>query len=258
MVDRPDRGVGDVHAYVCSERAGGNDVYDAKTFVNVVDRLISVAESVPEDGAVFTELTAAMTAAFDIEGASVLIPDDDDSLHVASTSAALDAVEKCQTSVQRGPACDAYRGSRIVAVADIARARHRWPQFADVAARAGIGGVAAFPLLREGDTIGSLVLYSTVPQAWSVTDLDAARVLARLATSQIAYSAQLRNMTQVSEQLQHALESRIVIEQAKGVLAATSNIDTEAAFERIRQHARRHRTSVRDVARAVVEQRVRL
>nr|WP_240930813.1 GAF and ANTAR domain-containing protein [Rhodococcus sp. B10] len=212
-----------------------------------------------DDDAVFTELTAALTAVFDIVGTSVLVLGDDDDLHVASTSGAIEAIERCQTAVQHGPAYDAFRGSRIVAVADIARARHRWPQFVDVAAHAGIGGVAAFPLQRGNDDVmGSLVLYSTVSRAWSATDLDATRVLARLAIAQRASAKQLRTMTEVSEQLQHALESRIVIEQAKGVLAATSNIDTEAAFERMRHHARRHRMRLRDVAQAVVDYRVRL
>lgn len=233
-------------------------MYDARKFVNVVDRLITVAESMSDDDAVFTELTTALTAVFDIVGTSVLVSGDDDDLHVASTSGAIEAIERCQTAVQHGPAYDAFRGSRIVAVADIARARHRWPQFVDVAAHAGIGGVAAFPLQRGNDVMGSLVLYSTVPHAWSASDLDATRVLARLVIAQRASAKQLRTMTEVSEQLQHALESRIVIEQAKGVLAATSNIDTDAAFERMRHHARRHRMSVRDVAQAVVDYRVRL
>ncbi|WP_176444478.1 GAF and ANTAR domain-containing protein [Rhodococcoides kyotonense] len=219
---------------------------------------MTVAEEAPEDGVIFRELSSALTAAFDIVGASVLIPRDDDSLEVASVPTELAAIEKCQAEFQRGPGCDAYRGAQIVAVADIARAHQRWPRFVDVAVRAGIVGVAAFPLFRGGDAMGSLVLYSTAPQAWSATDLDAARVLARLATAQLFQSDRLRKMKQLSEQLEHALESRIVIEQAKGVLAATDNVDTEAAFERIRQHARRHRTSVREVARAVVEHRVRL
>ncbi|WP_072803299.1 ANTAR domain-containing response regulator [Rhodococcoides yunnanense] len=227
--------------------------------MKVVDRMVGLAETLPENDVVFGHLVEAVTEVFDLAGASVLISDNEgEALAVSVTTPAVVSLADCQVEYQRGPGCDAYREARTVDAGDVALVRQRWPKFADVAARLGVAAVASFPLFREGEVMGSLDLYSSKLQQWSTAELDAARVLARFACAQLINSVQVRRMKEVAEQLEHALESRIIIEQAKGVLAASDNIDTELAFERLRQHARKHRTSVREIAQAVVEYRVRI
>lgn len=234
-------------------------MYDPRTYVSVLDRFVGLAETVPENAAaVFDELVGAVTEAFELVGACVLVRREDDTLVLAASTPAVGALVECQVEFQRGPGCDAYREARVVDTGDIGVTRLRWPKFADAAARSGVAAAASLPLSSGGEVIGSLDMYSPVPQPWSAADLEAARVLARFACAQLVNSGHLRKMKEVSEQLEHALESRIIIEQAKGVLAASDNIDTEVAFERLRHHARRHRTSVREIAQAVVEYRVRI
>lgn len=233
-------------------------MYDPETFVSVLDRLVGLVETVPDDDAVFDQLVESVSEVFQLVGACVLVRRHSDVLAVAAASPAVAALVACQVEFQRGPGCDAFREARVVNTDDIIVTRLRWPKFADVAVRVGVGAVASLPLFCGGEVIASVDLYSAVPQTWSRAELDAARVLARFASAQLGTLDQLRKMKKVSEQLEHALESRIIIEQAKGVLAATDNIETEVAYERLRQHARRHRTSVREIAQAVVEYRVRI
>jgi GAF domain-containing protein len=127
-----------------------------------------------------------------------------------------------------------------------------WPEFAEAARRLGVAGVAGIPMRLADQTVGALDLYAAEPREWSDTDLSVARVLADAATSYIVNASSLRQQQQLNEQLQQALDSRIIIEQAKGITAQHDDITVEAAYERMRRHARDHNGTLRMVAEAIV------
>ena len=101
-------------------------------------------------------------------------------------------------------------------------------------------------------SFGALNMYTTDPRTWSEDDLNAAQVLSSVATSYLVNSSKVRQLEQLTEQLQHALTARVIIEQAKGVVATRDGVSVDQAFHRIRRHARRHNTTIRTVAEAIV------
>jgi len=100
--------------------------------------------------------------------------------------------------------------------------------------------------------IGALNLYSSQPRDWSDEDIAVAGVLAGVATSYVVNASKLRQQEQLSEQLQHALESRVVIEQAKGITAQQNSVTVDQAYRLMRGHARNNNASLRTVAEAIV------
>jgi len=101
-------------------------------------------------------------------------------------------------------------------------------------------------------SVGALNLYSTQPRQWSDEDITVARVLADAATRYVVNASKLRQQEQLSEQLQQALGSRVVIEQAKGITASRHSVTIDAAYQLIRVHARSNNASLRTVAEAIV------
>ena len=203
-------------------------------------------------GAIVSELTESVRSVFGLAGAAVLLPTDGE-LTVAAASAPMQGLERAQQRSQRGPACEAQRRGAVVVAADLTQARGRWPEFAAAAQRMGIVATAAVPLRWDRQTIGCVDLHSATPRPWCPGDLTAATVLARVVAGHLATDATLRKRQQLTEQLENALASRVVIEQAKGIIAAEGAVTVDEAFDRLRRHARRHRTSVQEVAAAVVE-----
>ncbi len=160
-------------------------------------------------------------------------------------------LERVQESEQVGPGVDALRAGEVVAVAALAEAPG-WGAYGRAARETGIAAIAGIPMRLGDEKIGTLNLYSNTRREWSEDDLDAARVLADIASSYVINASKLARQRRLNEQLQEALTSRIVIEQAKGILAAERGISIDRAFELLRRHARSHRASLRSVAEAVV------
>jgi GAF domain-containing protein len=160
-------------------------------------------------------------------------------------------LERVQDSEQAGPCVDALRAGEVVAVADLAEAPG-WGAYGQAARAAGIAAILGVPMRLDGEKIGTLNIYSNTRREWAQEDLDAARVLADIASSYVINASKLARQRRLSEQLQEALTSRIVIEQAKGILAAERGISIDKAFELLHRHARSHRASLRSVAEAVV------
>jgi GAF domain-containing protein len=161
-------------------------------------------------------------------------------------------LERVQENGQAGPCVDALRAGKAVAVHDLDEAERGWAAYGQAAREAGIAACAGIPMLLNGQKIGTLNIYSNTRRDWSEEDLDAARVLADIATSYVINASKLAQQRRISEQLQEALASRIIIEQAKGVLAAERGISIDEAFQCLRRHARSHRAPLRTVAEAVV------
>jgi GAF domain-containing protein len=161
-------------------------------------------------------------------------------------------LERVQESEQAGPCVDALAAGEVVAVADLAEAARGWGVYGQAARAAGIAAILGVPMRLGGEKIGTLNIYSNTRREWSEEDLGAALVLADIATSYLINASKLAHQRRLNEQLQEALDSRIVIEQAKGILSAERGISIDEAFELLRRHARSHRAALRSVAEAVV------
>ncbi len=123
---------------------------------------------------------------------------------------------------------------------DLAQIDGRWPLFGPKAVEAGFRSVHAVPMRLRKQTIGALNLYRVDGGTMSDTDVVAAQALADVATIAILQHRAVRDAQLLNEQLSQALNTRIVIEQAKGVVAERADLDMEAAFARLRRHARNH------------------
>ncbi|NQX26850.1 GAF and ANTAR domain-containing protein [Microbacteriaceae bacterium VKM Ac-2854] len=177
---------------------------------------------------------------------------------VASTSEQADFVEVMQLNAGSGPCLDSFATGRAFSLEDLERDADAWPVFRDAALGQGFRAVHCIPLHLRGAVIGSMNLFDTTPGALSDADLAVVQGLADVATIGILQERLLRESTVMTEQLQRALESRIVIEQAKGVLSVTARISTDEAFEVLRRHARANRVSLRRTADRIVDRTLRL
>ena len=171
---------------------------------------------------------------------------------VTAVSQASGELERNQEEEQAGPCRDAYDTGEVVRVTDVRQESNRWPEFSAMAARLSVAGVAGIPMRLDDQVIGALNLYSPEPREWTDEDIAVAAVLADVATSYVVNASKLRQQEQLSEQLQQALESRVVIEQAKGITAQQSSVTVDQAYQRMRRHARNNNASLRVVAEAIV------
>jgi GAF domain-containing protein len=160
-------------------------------------------------------------------------------------------LDTLQHALGSGPGLSSISTGRLVRVDDT-RADGRWPAFLEAVTVAGFRAVLVVPLARPHAVEATLSVYSSGVRTWSSDDQSAVMVLCAFATASLSGSEQLREQTRVVGQLQHALDSRVLVEQAKGVLAALERIRLDEAFERMRGHARRRGIPVREVAAAVV------
>ena len=201
-----------------------------------------------------SELTESVTAVLGLCGSWVTLADDEQLRYMAAVSQALAQLERDHEQLHPFPCpCrDAYSTGEVVRVTDVRRESTRWPEFSASATRLPMAGVAAIPMRLADQIIGALNLYSTEPRQWSDADIAVAGVLADMATSYVVNVSKLRQQEQLSEQLQHALDSRVVIEQAKGITAYQNAVTIDKAYQLMRRHARNNNASLRLVAEAIV------
>jgi GAF domain-containing protein len=198
-------------------------------------------------------------ALLEVDSAGILLANSEGKLEVvASTSEASSLVEFMQLDANAGPCLEAFRTRTVVSVPDVGVGADRWPDFSRTAEAQGIFSVYAIPLRLRETTIGTLNLMRTEPGEVNEHDLRAAQALADVATIGILQERIIRDAATIRDQLQQALSSRIIIEQAKGVVAETSKLSMDAAFDRIRGYARSHQTSLSELARQLVAGEVRL
>ena len=197
----------------------------------------------------FVESAAAILG---IHGAGMSLVQDGRLVFATATPEGIRALEAVQEALQAGPCVDAYRQETPVLVADIRTEEGRWPELVQVAARSGIIAVGAVPLRVNGLRLGTLDLYDTQAHDWTEEERDVALLLATLATGYLANASRLDRAVQAADQLQVALNSRVIIEQAKGILAGERGIFVDDAFQLLRTHARNRSAPLRDVAEAVV------
>lgn len=191
--------------------------------------------------------------------AGIILADPGGGLHiVGSTSERASDVEEAEIGIEQGPCLDSYRTGLPVETPDIAASALRWPEFARIASGRGFCSGYAVPLTLRGDTLGALNIFFDHPDA--LTDQDAAvfQALAEFATIGIVQRRARQFHETRASHLQHALDSRIIIEQAKGVLAFQRDITVDEAFRILRERSRSTKARLRDVAQQVVHRRVLL
>jgi GAF domain-containing protein len=178
---------------------------------------------------------------------------------VAASSEDAQTMELLQLQSDEGPCLEAYRSGAQVRVPDLSRVADRWPRF--VAAVTGSGAFAsvhAIPLRLRGQAIGALNLFHREPGALPDADLALGQALADVATIGILQERAIRRGEVVSEQLQTALHSRVLIEQAKGVLAQHLGVGMDAAFDLLRRYCRGSNLRMAEVARRCVDRQLDL
>lgn len=222
----------------------------AKTLVALADTLVVDFDVVE----LLTVLTDGCVDVLDVEAAGLMLVAPEGDLRVmASSSEAMRVLELFELQAQEGPCLDCYRTGQPVLNQDLAAAYDRWPHFAAEAVAAGFHTVHALPMRLRGAVIGALNLFHVDAGEMRQADVVAAQAMADVATIAILQHRAALEAQLVNEQLNHALNSRIVIEQAKGILAEGEGLDMEGAFSRLRHRARNHNLRLVDVARSLVD-----
>jgi GAF domain-containing protein len=222
-------------------------------FVKLADTLIADFDVVD----LLHWLVEECTQILDTQAGGLMLVDAAGELQlIASTSEEAELVEILQLAAGDGPCVDCFRSGIPVTVADIDADAAKWPEFSIGALKEGFRSVHATPLRLRGQTIGTMNLFSTRVGALPPEDITVAQALADVATIGILQERNIRSANLVSEQLQHALDSRILIEQAKGVLAATTGMSMNEAFAAMRSYARNKNLTLRKVADDVIARRI--
>lgn len=220
-----------------------------KAFVSLVNNLVDSFDVVE----LLNELTTQCAELLDVASAGLLLADRHHVLHVvAASSERTRSLELFQLQREEGPCLDCYRSGRAVSVADLSAEAARWPQFVPAARSAGYASVHAIPMRLVEDVFGTLGLFGTTIGALNDEDLSLGQALAHVASVAIVAGNAAAERATVAKRMQDALNSRVFIEQAKGVLAQQGELDMEQAFALLRRYSRDHSQRLTDVAQAVV------
>ncbi|MEA3216188.1 MAG: hypothetical protein QOJ19_2344 [Acidimicrobiia bacterium] len=222
----------------------------ARTLVELADTLVDDFDVVE----VLTRLADRCVELLQVDTAGLMLVAPDGDLHVmASSSEAMRVLELFEIQSQEGPCLDSYRSGDQVVNQNLVADNGRWPLFAAEALAAGFRSVHAFPMRLRGTVIGALNLFRVDSGDMTQADADVAQAFADIATIAILQHRATLEAQAVNDQLNSALNSRVVIEQAKGMLAERLGLDMEHAFATLRAHARNHNLRLVDLAGAVIE-----
>ena len=234
MSDNREMDLIEVFVLLADELGAGRDFVDAMDFL--------------------VESSTTYTAAIE---AGIMLADADGSLHVvASTSERAADVEEAQLGLEQGPCVDAYRTGAVVEVTDVAASRARWPGFADVADSRGLRAAHAVPLRLRADRLGGFNLFADRVGRFSDRDASLLEAMAQMVTISLTCHRISDGQASVVEQLRKTLDGRVVIEQAKGVLAYRHTIAVDDAYLILRHHARTTGVGLLKVAESVVLRRI--
>jgi GAF domain-containing protein len=221
----------------------------AETFVMLADTLVEDYDIVD----LLDRLATACVSLLGVTATGLLLDDQKGNLAVvASSSEETRLLEIFQLQNDQGPCLDCVRAGIAVTSADLAADHARWPLFVPAAVAAGFRSVAALPLRLRDQTIGGLNLFRDGAGPVPAADQRLAQALADVATIGILQQRSTHRSARLAEQLQLALNSRVIIEQAKGVLAERNAVDMTTAFDALRRHARQRNIKLTDLALAVI------
>jgi transcriptional regulator with GAF, ATPase, and Fis domain len=234
-----------------SPTESGREQLLSKAFVGLADTLVDDYDIID----LLDRLVSYSVELLAVDAAGIMLADAQRTLRVvASSSEDAQLMELLQLEADEGPCVECVRTGSPVSVVDLADAAGRWPGFvAAVGRRGAFRSVHALPLRLRGEGIGAMNLFHHQPGALPEADLALGQALADVATIGILQERAIRRGEIFSEQLQTALHSRVIIEQAKGVLAQRGGLSMNAAFDRLRTYARNQNERLSDVARRVVE-----
>ena len=188
-----------------------------------------------------------------VAGVGILLRDEKGELLVATANSELGrTVETLEVEFREGPCTTSLSTGLQVAEPDLAAAEARYPRFVPRAVEAGVRGIHGLPLTVRVEQIGALNIITDEVRALTPEELANAQLLGDVAISYVANRRAMDATSELARQLQYALDSRVLIEQAKGKLAERHGIGVNDAFERLRAHARSQRIKVQEVARAVL------
>ncbi|MES2093286.1 MAG: GAF and ANTAR domain-containing protein [Actinomycetota bacterium] len=197
-------------------------------------------------------LVTECTEILDAQAGGLMLVDSVGQLQVvASTSERADLVEVMQLAAGAGPCVDCFTSGTVVSVPDIQASTGDWPAFRLAAGQPGFKSVHATPMRLRGEVIGTMNLFGTAVGRLKRRDAAVAQALADVATIGILHERITAKSQVVTEQLQRALDSRVLIEQAKGVLSQSAGLSMDEAFLVLRSYARNHNLTLRVVAEGV-------
>ena len=222
----------------------------SEAFVALADTLVDDYDIID----LLDRLVAHSVALLAADAAGILLADPRAQLRpVAASSEGAETMELLQLQSDEGPCLEAYQSGTQVRIPDLSKEADRWPRFVSAVTRSGaFASVHAIPLRLRGHAIGALNLFHRDPGALPDVDLALAQALADVATIGILQERAIRRGEILNEQLQAALHSRVVIEQAKGVVAQHLGVGMDTAFDRLRRYARSNNLRLAQVARSLV------
>jgi GAF domain-containing protein len=221
----------------------------SETFVELTDTMVADFDVID----FLHVLTRRSVELLDVSAAGLLLADPRGELRVvAASSEAARLLELFQLQSDQGPCLDCFRSGQPVTATELS-AEQRWPRFAAAAGQAGFAAVQALPMRLREQVIGALNLFRATPGPFDPASVRVGQALADVATISLLHERSMRRSDTLNEQLQTALNSRVVIEQAKGKLAERLGIGTDEAFNMLRDQARNRNQRLSDVARAFVE-----
>ncbi len=220
----------------------------ARTLVQLADSLVDDFDVVE----LLTLLADSCVDVIDIAAAGLMLVSPAGDLRVvACSSEAIRVLQLFEEQSEEGPCQDCFRTGAPIVNHKLDDAWNRWPRFAPKAVEAGFHSVHALPMRLRNQRIGALNMFRVDEGEMHRADLDAAQALADVATIAILQHRAAIDAQVLKQQLQDALNTRIIIEQAKGVVAERAGVDMEHAFLRLRRHARNHDLRLADVVEAV-------
>ena len=231
---------------------GARDAMLARAFVRLADTLASDFDVVD----FLQSLSADSVEILGAEAAGVMLADESGGLHlIASSDERMRLLELFELQGAQGPCLDAFSSGRAVQ-ANAAGSRARWPVFALEASDAGFQTMCAVPLRVRTDVIGALNLFRGRDEPFTGAEINLAQAMAKMAAIALIQERALRERNLLAEQLQVALTSRVVIEQAKGMLAEYLTMTVDDAFRMLRNYARDHNRKLSEVANNIVNRKI--
>jgi GAF domain-containing protein len=198
-------------------------------------------------------LTERCVQLLGVSAAGLLLTGGQDTLQVvAASSERTRLLELFQLQTDQGPCVECFHTGQPVSVADLPSAG-RWPRFTAAAAEVGFAAVHALPMRLRTEVIGALNFFDTNPGALGAGKLRTGQALADVATIGLLQQRAIHRRDMLTEQLQTALNSRVLIEQAKGVLAERPHVNMANAFNLLRNGARSHNRRLSELAQAIID-----
>jgi GAF domain-containing protein len=222
----------------------------------VIATLVELADNLVDDFDVIDVLTLLSNRCVETINASaagvMLVSPDGDLQFIASSSESMRVLELFQIQTNEGPCLDCFRSGAAIINLSLATSIEIWPKFSPKALDYGFRSVHCLPMRLRGQTVGALNLFGAEEGPLNQDDVTVAQGLADVATIAILQHQTALNAQTLNDQLNNALNSRIIIEQAKGKISQATNCDMNVAFERLRAHSRNNNQLLTEVARSIV------